>query len=80
MFFTRGFLLGPAGLDLFDAVRRTNAVIGDAADKQVLLQKGCTELVERGRTVTSTGGKTKQLGKLLGKPLSRFSTVRSTYS
>jgi len=59
MFFTKGFLLGPAGLDLFDAV---------------LLQKGCTDLVEKGRQVTTSGGKTKQLGKLLGKPLSRFST------
>jgi hypothetical protein len=49
--------------------------IKSETDEQVLLQKGCTELVERGRQVTTTGGKTKQLGKLLGKPLSKFSTV-----
>lgn len=41
----------------------------------MLLQKGCTELVERGRQVTTTGGRTKQLGAILTKPLSRFSTV-----
>lgn len=39
------------------------------------MQKGHSALVEKGRKVTTQGGKTKQLGVLLGKPLSRFSTV-----
>ncbi|KAK4688815.1 hypothetical protein P7C73_g1312, partial [Tremellales sp. Uapishka_1] len=58
-FLTKTFLLGQAGTDLFDAV---------------LLQKGHSTLVERGRQVNSSGGKSKQLGKVLTKPLSRFST------
>lgn len=59
-FLTKTFLLGQVGIDLFD---------------EVLVQKGHTTLVERGRQVnTSSGGKTKQLGKSLSRPLSRFST------
>ncbi|CAD6579280.1 MAG: hypothetical protein TREMPRED_002441 [Tremellales sp. Tagirdzhanova-0007] len=58
-FVARTFLLGQVGIDLFDAV---------------LVEKGQTTLVERGRQVTSSGGKTKQLGNILTKPLSRFST------
>ena len=56
----RNFIFGQVGIDLFDSV---------------LVQKGHSALVERGRQVTETGGKTKQLGRLLTKPLSRFSTV-----
>lgn len=59
-FFMRNFIFGQVGIDLFDSV---------------LVQKGHSTLVERGRQVTETGGKTKQLGRLLTKPLSRFSTV-----
>ncbi|WWD22116.1 hypothetical protein CI109_106605 [Kwoniella shandongensis] len=59
IFLTRTLLVGQAGTDLFDAV---------------LLQKGHLALVEQGRTVTSSGGKTKVLGTLLAKPLSKFST------
>ncbi|WVF69993.1 hypothetical protein IAT40_004778 [Kwoniella sp. CBS 6097] len=58
-FLTRALLVNQAGIDLFDAV---------------LLLKGHSSLVEHGRQVTSTGGTTKQLGTLLMKPLSRFST------
>ncbi|KZV71543.1 hypothetical protein PENSPDRAFT_650559 [Peniophora sp. CONT] len=58
-FLTKSLVLGQAGVDLFDAV---------------LVQKGHTALVERGRQVTSSGGKGRQLGKLLTKPLSKFST------
>ncbi|WRT64949.1 uncharacterized protein IL334_001890 [Kwoniella shivajii] len=60
-FLTRALLVNQAGVDLFDAV---------------LLQKGHSALVEHGRQVTSggSGGKSKVLGTLLMKPLSRFST------
>jgi len=57
-FFTRAFVLGQIGIDLFDAV---------------LVQKGHVALVERGRQINDSGGKSKQLGRLLTKPLSRFS-------
>ncbi|ODN75482.1 hypothetical protein L202_06615 [Cryptococcus amylolentus CBS 6039] len=64
-FFARGFLSGQVGVDLFDAV---------------LLQKGHQTLVENGRQVTDAGGgKAKQLGNLVRKPLAKFSfdnTVR----
>ncbi|WVR04485.1 hypothetical protein IAU60_001489 [Kwoniella sp. DSM 27419] len=58
-FMTRALLINQAGVDLFDAV---------------LLSKGHSTLVEAGRQVTSSGGASKQLGTLLMKPLSRFST------
>ncbi|WWC67754.1 uncharacterized protein I206_101666 [Kwoniella pini CBS 10737] len=59
-FLTRALLVNQAGVDLFDAV---------------LLQKGHSTLVEHGRQVTSGGnGKSKVMGTLLMKPLSRFST------
>ncbi|KAK6903901.1 hypothetical protein L486_03476 [Kwoniella mangroviensis CBS 10435] len=60
-FLTRALLVNQAGVDLFDAV---------------LLQRGHLTLVEHGRQVTSGGssGKSKVLGTLLMKPLSRFST------
>ncbi|KAE8538597.1 hypothetical protein D1P53_004959 [Cryptococcus gattii VGV] len=57
MFLTRGILVGQATVDIFDAV---------------LLQKGHSALVENGRQVTNKGGKAKQLGTLMTKPLSRF--------
>lgn len=44
---------------------------------QVLLQKGHSALVENGRQVTDKGGKVKQLGTLMTKPLSRFNVVSS---
>ncbi|EIW65465.1 hypothetical protein TREMEDRAFT_70543 [Tremella mesenterica DSM 1558] len=40
----------------------------------VLLLRGQNTLVERGRQVTSSGGRTRQLGQVLTKPLSKFST------
>ncbi|ORX41188.1 hypothetical protein BD324DRAFT_613564 [Kockovaella imperatae] len=58
-FLLRAFIFGQLGEDLFD---------------MVLVQKGQSALVERGRQVTSKGGKTMQLGKMITKPLSRFST------
>ncbi|KAK1922928.1 hypothetical protein DB88DRAFT_493169 [Papiliotrema laurentii] len=58
-FFMRTFIFGQVGVDLFDSV---------------LVQKGHSALVERGRQVTDSGGKSKQLGRMLTKPLSRFST------
>ncbi|OWZ45806.1 hypothetical protein C356_03065 [Cryptococcus neoformans c45] len=57
MFLTRGILVAQATVDIFDAV---------------LLQKGHTVLVENGRHVTNKGGRVKQLGTLMTKPLSRF--------
>ncbi|KJE04290.1 hypothetical protein I311_01771 [Cryptococcus gattii NT-10] len=57
MFLTRGILVAQATVDIFDAV---------------LLQKGHSALVENGRQVTDKGGKVKQLGTLMTKPLSRF--------
>ncbi|UOH81068.1 hypothetical protein LQV05_003730 [Cryptococcus neoformans] len=57
MFLTRGILVAQATVDIFDAV---------------LLQKGHTVLVENGRQVTNKGGRVKQLGTLMTKPLSRF--------
>lgn len=45
---------------------------------QVLLQKGHTVLVENGRQVTNKGGRVKQLGTLMTKPLSRFNVVSSS--
>lgn len=44
---------------------------------KVLLQKGHSVLVENGRQVTNKGGKVKQLGTLMTKPLSRFNVVSS---
>ncbi|RXK35336.1 hypothetical protein M231_07408 [Tremella mesenterica] len=58
-FLARSFLVGQVGVDLFDAV---------------LLLRGQNTLVERGRQVTSSGGRTRQLGQVLTKPLSKFST------
>jgi hypothetical protein len=60
----RTFIFGQVGVDLFDSV---------------LVQKGHSALVERGRQVTDSGGKSKQLGRMLTKPLSRFSTVRTGF-
>lgn len=79
-FLTKGFLMGQIGVDLFDAVSAglqcsLKYIMQDANVIQVLLQKGCTELVERGRQVTSTGGTSRQLGRMLTKPLGKFSTV-----
>jgi hypothetical protein len=52
------------------------ALHGIALILQVLLQKNHSALVERGRQVSAgTGGKSKVLGGLLTKPLSKFSTV-----
>ncbi|KGB74705.1 hypothetical protein CNBG_0543 [Cryptococcus deuterogattii R265] len=57
MFLTRGILVAQATVDIFDAV---------------LLQKGHSALVENGRQITNKGGKVKQLGTMMTKPLSRF--------
>nr|ODN85615.1 hypothetical protein L203_04865 [Cryptococcus depauperatus CBS 7841] len=58
LFLTRGFLMGQLSIDLFDAV---------------MVQKGHQVLVEHGRQISSTGGKARQLGSLVAKPLSGFS-------
>ncbi|WWC87068.1 uncharacterized protein L201_001954 [Kwoniella dendrophila CBS 6074] len=59
-FLTKALLVGQAGLDLFDAV---------------LLQKGHSTLVANGRQISpGSNGKSKVLGTLLSKPLSKFST------
>ncbi|KAL7422478.1 hypothetical protein Q5752_003126 [Cryptotrichosporon argae] len=58
-FLARTYLLGSVGVDVFDAV---------------LLQKGQIALVERGRQVSAADGKPRVLGRLLTKPLSKFST------
>ncbi|ORY27792.1 hypothetical protein BCR39DRAFT_537237 [Naematelia encephala] len=55
----RNFVLASASVDLFDAV---------------LVQKGHTVLVQRGREVTSTGKASKQLGGLLTKPFSKLNS------
>nr|ODN90300.1 hypothetical protein L204_05904 [Cryptococcus depauperatus CBS 7855] len=60
LFLTRGFLMGQLSIDLFDAV---------------MVQKGHQALVEHGRQISSTGGKARQLGSLVAKPLSGFSMV-----
>ncbi|KAJ9101711.1 hypothetical protein QFC21_003049 [Naganishia friedmannii] len=58
-FLTRTFLVGQAGVDLFDAV---------------LLARNHTELVQKGRLLNpssrSNGGKVTQLGRAITKPLS----------
>lgn len=61
-FFGKQMLFGQLSVDLFDAV---------------LVQKGHSALVEKGRPVTtqSSGGKTvRHLGKALTSPLNKFST------
>lgn len=57
-FVTRTFIFDQIGTDLFDAV---------------LVQKRCNALVEKGRKVTVTKGRASQLGKVITKPLGRFS-------
>lgn len=58
MFVGKNFLFGQLSTDLFDAV---------------MVQKGHAALVEKQRAVTTKSSGAKQLGKVLTKPLSKFS-------
>ena len=74
LFITRFFWLGPALEDTFDHVSDSLSWhISSNPFSKVLLLRGYTSLVSQGREIVSDHHHGKDIGKLLSRPLEKFS-------